>query len=202
MSSAGLITDYALIEAMLARRASDCGVGPKVFGVVQHGPGDYEVCMEALLPEHGWRALEQWHEHTDRKKFREAAALFSEKWTNCGIHAQNRNEWHSGNIFYDGELRILRIDYDPEEGNCWLEGLTQPFPMPDAVALKTSQQLVDWLMKRYDQVHEAPATPPPAFTDNVVFDARGTVCKRVTARRPVVETSDFAQPHSLWSLPR
>ena len=105
------------------------------------------------------------------------------------MRAANAYEWHGGNVFYNEITNeILRIDWDPDEGDCYIVGCSEP-----EYGIKDKQGYIDVLTKLGITIQSQPPVKSSSTSSDKLQILEDIVVKKITKQRSIGEL-DLSSP--------
>ena len=182
-------------EAALTELASAYEVGaPFVeWSPDKKGSRSGDLTVGRLSEEAGWKTIEEYGNTLDVGKYKKAVEKYVDKLFDSPLRAANVREWHGGNVFYNNKTNeILRIDWDPNEGDCYIVGCREP---PDGI--KTKEQYLATLVRLGEDTRaQRPAQPSINRAKLTIEGDR--VVKRITS----LKNAEVYSPPRLSPLSR
>ena len=167
-------------EVALSMLASEYGLGAPVM---KWEPNDDFVSgyltLHKLQPQEGWKTIEEYGSNLPLSQYRLAVKNYVEKLFRSPLRAANAYEWHGGNVFYNEITNeILRIDWDPDEGDCYIVGCSEP-----EYGIKDKQGYIDVLTKLGINIQSQPPVQSSSTSSDKLQILEDRVIKKITKLR-------------------
>ena len=176
-------------EVALSILASKYGLGAPFLGWEpdEDDSGSGNLILGRLSHASGWKTIEEYGSNLDVDAYKLAVKKYVDDLFDSTLRAANAYEWHGGNVFYnEGLNEILRIDWDPNEGDCYIEGCPEP---PHGI--KTKADYVATLSRLGTRIGKNPPVQPLLKSTDKLIILEDKVIKRITLLK---STSSYSPP--------